>query len=136
MIPATKLKSALKLDFRVVAHVWRELRSECQKMTLILPIFDSKSCFQKVPHFGAGNARARAQGFLQKIFWDPGFVASSILYPMLPKKFLLLVATPLIDKKRHIFNFKKIIQLKFIGKTEISKTLQIVDRGPPIEISG
>ena len=54
--PETKLKSALKLDFRVVAQFWRELRPQSQIMALILPIFEGKSVFRKVSLFGAGNA--------------------------------------------------------------------------------
>ena len=66
-----KLKSSLKLDFRIVAQFWRELRPQSQIMTLILPIFEGKSVFQKVSLFGAGNAWARAQRILQKILWSP-----------------------------------------------------------------
>ena len=54
--PATKLKSVLKIDFRVVAQFWRELRPQSQIMALILPIFEGKSVFQKVSLFGVGNA--------------------------------------------------------------------------------
>ena len=54
--PATKLKKALKLDFRVVVQFWRELRPQSQIMALILPIFEGKSVFQKVSLFGAGSA--------------------------------------------------------------------------------
>ena len=130
-----KYKSARKINFKALAHFWRALRYHFQKAKHILLIFEGKSRFQKVQLFGAGNAWARAQGFLQKIFWDPGFFYSNTLHPMLPKKILLPVATPLIDKKRPFFNFKRIMHLKFVWKAEISKTPQIVDREPPIEIS-